>query len=1178
MLRELFAALGNDPTVIAECLARPLVAERVLRSLYPYDERIHGELKKRAESDLRAYPGLNEVKLTSGTYSEIVLVRREERGEQSQRPVDQAIELNSSEWDETVQKLATAFDNRAAFTNAPVPVGYLTPLQEDETRYYATAVTEKADGYLKLATLTWSKEPIESWRGRAKAQLTGEMAALIAVYTLPPISGEASGCTADSWAATSLNLPEARSLPTGIWTGSEVIFWGGSVGYPSTPKNTGGRYNPSTDAWTTMSTIAAPSARGGHTAVWTGREMIVWGGGWLNTGGRYDPATDTWIPTSAANAPTGRSGHSGVWTGSEMIVWGGRDNSGPFNTGGRYNPNTNSWTPTSNVNAPAARNYHSTVWTGSEMIVWGGDLGTNQYLTTGGRYNPITDSWAPTSTTGAPTARALHTAVWTGSKMIVWGGQNIQASPYQGYDTGGQYDPGTNAWTGTSTINAPAGRYYHTAVWTGSEMVIWGGTGGGITNTGGKYNPGTDTWIPSSTSNAPRARWIHAAVWTGNEMVIWGGENGKPLNTGGRYNPNTDTWAGTQLPTAQDSHNAVWTGSEMIVRGGFDGYSPLNTGGKYSPATDSWTTTSIVSAPGPRYYQTAVWTGAEMIVWGGFDGNCSVNSGGRYDPSADSLSVTSTAGAPAGRSYHSSVWTGSELIVWGGHDCAGHTFSSGGKYNPTTNAWSTTSSTNAPAARSRQTAVWTGNEMIVWGGTPTSQGFESVNTGGRYHPNTDTWNTTSAITAPAARSFHSAIWTGSEMIVWGGRQGTAFMSPFLASGGRYNPSTDSWTTTTSTNAPSARGGHAAVWTGRDMIVWGGGIEAYPGVANDGYSYEPGSDTWKAINTAHNAPDALGYATAMWTGSEIIFWSGRSGARYCADLGPTAPPTPTPTPTPTATPTPTVTPSPTPTPSIPPLPVATMSSLSTRGTVGTGDNVMIAGFKISGSAGQMKRVLIRGIGPSLRSYNVPDTLSDPLLELHQKGGAVVINDNWADALNANEIPGDLRPTDPRESAIVATVEAGAHTVILRGAGATSGNALVQVYDLATGAAIPIANLSTRGVAGTGDNVMVAGLIVEGAPGSTRRVVLRGIGPSLAQYGVPNILADPVLTLHKADGSTVTNDDWARSPNVDQIPVDLRPQFLSESVIVATLPPGPCTVVLSGSGGTSGNALVEIYGFD
>ena len=145
------------------------------------------------------------------------------------------------------------------------------------------------------------------------------------------------------------------------------------------------------DTWTATATVNAPEARFSHTAVWTGSEMIIWGGGSFgfgnfNTGARYDPAAGTWIATSTANAPTARGNPTSVWTGHEMIVWGGATSGEIFNTGGRYNPTNDTWTATSTANAPLGRTSHTAVWTGSEMIVWGGyGCGGNCRFNTGGR-------------------------------------------------------------------------------------------------------------------------------------------------------------------------------------------------------------------------------------------------------------------------------------------------------------------------------------------------------------------------------------------------------------------------------------------------------------------------------------------------------------------------------------------------------------------------------------------------------------------------------------------------------------------------------------------------------------------------------------------------------------------------------------------------------------------------
>ena len=172
------------------------------------------------------------------------------------------------------------------------------------------------------------------------------------------------------------------------------------------------------------------------------------------------------------------------------------------------------------------------MWTGSEMIVWGGVDINGNFLNTGGRYDPSTDSWTATSTTNAPSARSLPHRGVDRQRNDRLGRMDANGA----FNTGGRYNPSTDTWTATSITNAPDGRYYHTAVWTDSEMIVWGGDINGIDlNTGGRYGPGTDSWTATSTTNAPDARDSHTAVWanTTNQMIVWGGFSN--LNTGGRY-------------------------------------------------------------------------------------------------------------------------------------------------------------------------------------------------------------------------------------------------------------------------------------------------------------------------------------------------------------------------------------------------------------------------------------------------------------------------------------------------------------------------------------------------------------------------------------------------------------------------------------------------------------------
>ncbi len=172
------------------------------------------------------------------------------------------------------------------------------------------------------------------------------------------------------------------------------------------------------------------------------------------------------------------------------------------------------------------------------MIVWGGH-GDIELLVSGGRYDPTTDSWSATVESGAGAVRTEHTAVWTGVEMIVWGGFTGTVGYLTPVNTGSRYDPTANRWTATSQDEAPSIRSGYTVVWTGNEMIVWGGQSDPYTvDTGHRYDPATDSWAATTQLSAPRPRANHSAVWTGDEMIVWGG-SGFPylLDTGGRYCP-----------------------------------------------------------------------------------------------------------------------------------------------------------------------------------------------------------------------------------------------------------------------------------------------------------------------------------------------------------------------------------------------------------------------------------------------------------------------------------------------------------------------------------------------------------------------------------------------------------------------------------------------------------------
>ena len=299
-------------------------------------------------------------------------------------------------------------------------------------------------------------------------------------------------------------------------------------------------------------------------------------------------------------------------------------------------------------------------------------------------------------------------------------------------------------------------------------------------------------------------------------------------------------------------------------------------------------------------------------------------------------------------------------------------------------------------------------------------------------------------------------------------------------------------------------------------------------------------------------------------------------------GPTATPGPTSTPGPSATPTP---PGPTPTPTSAPTatptpggPPAQALNISTRMRVESGDNVAIGGFVISGPA--PKTVVVRGIGPSLTSTGISDALADPTIELRASNGLLLSsNDNWQDnPAQAALLTGlGLAPANSNESALVATLQPGAYTGILAGKNQGTGVGLVEIYDTNSAGGSELANISTRGFVRTADNVMIGGFILGGTNGITR-VVVRGLGPSLTQFALTPVLADPTLELRDSNGAVlVANDNWQDDPasatllstNGFALPDH------DESGIFTSLPSGQFTAILSGKNGGIGIGLVEIY---
>jgi hypothetical protein len=260
-----------------------------------------------------------------------------------------------------------------------------------------------------------------------------------------------------------------------------------------------------------------------------------------------------------------------------------------------------------------------------------------------------------------------------------------------------------------------------------------------------------------------------------------------------------------------------------------------------------------------------------------------------------------------------------------------------------------------------------------------------------------------------------------------------------------------------------------------------------------------------------------------------------------------------------------------------LPDTGLANISTRVTVGIDDRVCIGGFIIQGDPSQTKRIIIRGLGPSLEvgGVPVPGRIDDPVLELHAVTGATIsFNDNWRSSQATEILNTGLAPSNDKEAALISTLPVGNYTAVLRGANGSTGVGLIEVYDLDPAGNSRLLNLSARAFVGIDDDVLIGGLIDRSV---SKRLLLRALGPELAAYGVSGELQNPALELHDSNGALVeANDDWIDAPNVSEIAATgLAPTDDRESAILIAFGAGTYTAIVRGVGDTTGIALLEAY---
>ena len=387
MLRELFAALGDDPLLIRECLARPILADRLVRSAYASDSRLHAAARGRADEG-HAVARLGwRGGAADGERTEITWLRRDPAGASpADRPRMRGTIIvdDPEEWDRLRARLAGWFglhpgragrpgdprdgsagdgaglshsgatpgdvppasDTRLDRAWSRLPLDAPTPVLESPDRFFVAMVSRREPDAVTVVTIHWPKRSFDEWWAEARGPLADGLAGGSAPPATPSFVVGPRPPTANGGETAG---PKPPTVPADSSTGTFAA--------PEYPRESPAPvFVPemqglacADDTWTAIRAGTSPEERDSHSAVWTGTEMIVWGGagvsGALNSGGRYNPATDTWTPTGlGTGVPTARWNQTAVWTGTEMIIWGGYSGAAETNTGARYNPATNGWT------------------------------------------------------------------------------------------------------------------------------------------------------------------------------------------------------------------------------------------------------------------------------------------------------------------------------------------------------------------------------------------------------------------------------------------------------------------------------------------------------------------------------------------------------------------------------------------------------------------------------------------------------------------------------------------------------------------------------------------------------------------------------------------------------------------------------------------------------------------
>lgn len=888
-LHDMYEALGNDPVLIGECLLRPLLAERLSRQWYEADRAIHAQARETATAQY-ARAVVDPKAATDGVHRRLTA---------SQITPDDLHRLFGAD-------SAAAQDTSAAMR---AMAGKTTNLREASSGFDGWRVSMD-HGEPVLDHWSWAKTPFETWWSGVAPTLEADFTVLAPDLSLGSTKViEDTECSIGEWTATRVEddfYPRWAVDSTAVWTGSEMLVFGDAQAPTSgVPGSFGGlRYTPATDSWRPMSRVGQFSNQYYNEGVWSGSELLLYGGCHPNPsnpnllicsdkiGARYNPTTDTWRSMSMTNAPSVDVTRNLQWLGNRMFAWGGGSGAGAAAT---YDPVSNTWTPASAP--PESRHEHYSLWTGAEVLFFGGFVNGTQPTNTNLAYKPSTNTWRVLSSTNAPSLAGAY-----GGTMRAWSGTHALIFTRQGGSAMRlfKYDPAQDSWSLAAATGTPAARLEALTTWTGDRLVIWGGLGqDGVTSfpgNGAMYLPQSDSWLPIRSEDAPAGRRGPFGIWSGSELIVWGGIGGDDPRSAARLNVTTNRWtpmaqASNGAPSPRTSMASASDGALAYFWGGSGLGGAMNDGGIYSASLDSW---SVIPGQGPlepRSNSYAAWSTGGLLVFGGTTQQNEVRyDGGIYDPAARNWSAIAPVPWPAARNSFVTASTAHKLIVWSGHD--GSAFANDGYlFDLSAGNWTPMSTALAPASRFAAVSAVHDGKLYVWGGSGNSSEFN----GGIFDPATNAWmpmpqsgdipqGSNGSYVNSHASNLSDA---GSHLVLFDWQQTQAWT---------YEIATGVWRKSTMQGRPSsmyASRPPTAVWSGREMLFWGGDEQPLPeGWPTNGYGYVPATDTWRSLETT-NSPGGRKDSAGLAVGDSMMIWGGlesmngwvqpsASGGLYCMD--------------------------------------------------------------------------------------------------------------------------------------------------------------------------------------------------------------------------------------------------------------------------------------------------------